>query len=483
MSLLPISIFRNRPTVSLYPKNVTVTSLSVTEAAVTWTDAPAANSVNILIYQSTTSPVTTGNTLLTTKSAATSGSPFAISGTSGDYYAAVAVAHYNSAISSSLGPVFNPTSLTATLVTWFDGTYGLTSSSWSNRGTNGGSATLTSASVTTINGLPAARFPNASTGSSYGAFYQQFANQARAYFIVMKLNTTSTGFQVMMTQTNAGGYNWNMYGYSSSCAKLLNNNNNGSNIANPVNKVYESYTTDTDQTNLNIYNVINSASATSNNYSFTNNTSRSLATSVTASGYKTTNTLTYIAAAPPGGMYSADCSICEVMAYDGEVTAYEASNVRFYLGLKWGISIPQPTVASIHAFTEITAYSGGFVITNTSGLVVFGQNQPQGSGVSPCFSGYMSGNMTVTGTPATLTYAITMNSALGAGYISGYYYSGANQTGTQVSFFGDTPQQDVTYLTGSLTLPVGTSSYYIGYQDTPAGVCIDNTVNYSLFIS
>ena len=77
MSLLPISILRNRPTVSLVPINVTLISISMTKAAVIWSGAGAASSVSILIYQSVSSPVTTFNTLLTTGSS----SPVTISGT------------------------------------------------------------------------------------------------------------------------------------------------------------------------------------------------------------------------------------------------------------------------------------------------------------------------------------------------------------------------------------------------------------------
>ena len=102
MSLLPISIFRNRPTTALFPKNVTLTSISLTSATVTWTDAPSANSVTVLIYDSATSPVTTGDTLLTTHTGTISGTAFTISGTGGHYYAAVAIAKYTSAISNSV---------------------------------------------------------------------------------------------------------------------------------------------------------------------------------------------------------------------------------------------------------------------------------------------------------------------------------------------------------------------------------------------
>ena len=389
----------------------TVTSVTGSAVTVSWTSLPGSTSYDVDIYTSATDPVTTGSTYVGTYTNQTSPATISVTIVLGNYYAATVTANFNSSISATRGPIFDPTSLSASLVTWFDGSYGLTASSWTNRGANGGSATLYSASTTTINGLGAARFPSASSGSSYGSFYQQFANQARAYFIVMKLNASSTGFQVLMSQTNAGGYNWNMYGYSSSCAKLLNNNNNGANTANPITQVYESYASDSDQTNLNVYSIVNSASSSANNYCYTNNTSRSLQTSATASGYNTSSVLTYIAAAPPGGMYSADCTICEVMAYDGEVSAYDGSNIRYYLGLKWGISIPQPPIQTAPTSINIsgTPTISSAAVTWTAAL---------GSPISYTVKIYQNSTSTVT---TSSTLLVTQTSATSGSSIS---YSG-----------------------------------------------------------
>ena len=389
----------------------TVTSVTGSAVTVSWTSLPGSTSYDVDIYTSATDPVTTGSTYVGTYTNRTSPATISVTIVLGNYYAATVTANFNSSISATRGPIFDPTSLSASLVTWFDGSYGLTASSWTNRGANGGSATLYSASTTTINGLGAARFPSASSGSSYGSFYQQFANQARAYFIVMKLNASSTGFQVLMSQTNAGGYNWNMYGYSSSCAKLLNNNNNGANTANPITKVYESYASDSDQTNLNVYSIVNSASSSANNYCYTNNTSRSLQTSATASGYNTSSVLTYIAAAPPGGMYSADCTICEVMAYDGEVSAYDGSNIRYYLGLKWGISIPQPPTAPTNVKIPTTPNTTSVQVTWTA---------PSSSPISYTVRIYENSTSTVT---TSSTLLLTKTSATSGYSIS---YSGTN---------------------------------------------------------
>jgi len=101
MSLLPISIFRNRPTTSLFPINVSLyfpgNGVEITPS---WSGAPAANSFNILIYQSDYSPVTTSGALAISRTNVTSGvsiSDFI----GGGYYAAVVIAKYVSAISNS----------------------------------------------------------------------------------------------------------------------------------------------------------------------------------------------------------------------------------------------------------------------------------------------------------------------------------------------------------------------------------------------
>jgi hypothetical protein len=101
MSLLPISIFRNRPTTSLFPTNVSLyLPNNGVEITPSWSGAPAANSFNILIYQSDYSPVTTSGTLALSRTNVTSGVTINTF-IGGGYYAAVVIARYTSAISNS----------------------------------------------------------------------------------------------------------------------------------------------------------------------------------------------------------------------------------------------------------------------------------------------------------------------------------------------------------------------------------------------
>lgn len=80
----------------LAPTSVTITSLSLSSVSVTWARATSAG-ISILIYQSASTPVTTGNTLIATGYS----SPVTISGTANYYYAAVVIARYTSEISNS----------------------------------------------------------------------------------------------------------------------------------------------------------------------------------------------------------------------------------------------------------------------------------------------------------------------------------------------------------------------------------------------
>ena len=102
----------------LAPTSVTITSLSKTLVSVTWSRATSAG-ISILIYQSASTPVTTGNTLIATGYS----SPVTISGTANYYYAAVVIARYTSEISNSeyiatiYGPAFDPSNVISNMFT------------------------------------------------------------------------------------------------------------------------------------------------------------------------------------------------------------------------------------------------------------------------------------------------------------------------------------------------------------------------------
>lgn len=238
---------------------------------------------------------------------------------------------------------FDPTSLSAPLITWFKGDSGLTTSSWTNYGTNTGSnATFigTGLSIQTVNGLSAIRLSNSgypNTPSCYGKYFQSFSGQPRAFFIVMRLNVEPTQAPiVMIPQTNIG-YSFHLFGSPAAPYEMFLNNHGGE----P--RVISDMDDSISALTVKLYSTVNSAIA-GNNRCYVNGVEhgRQAKWDLIASNYTTgTNTTidTWIGSDNIGaGATNQDCTVCEILVYDGEVSATDAANVNTYLKTKWGIA-------------------------------------------------------------------------------------------------------------------------------------------------
>jgi len=335
--------------------------------------------------------------------------------------------------------VFNPASLSAPLITWFKGDSGLTTSSWTNNGTNGGSATFagTGLSIVTVNGKNAIRlintnYPNAP--SCYGSYLQSFSTQARAFFIVMRLNVQPTQSPILLIAQTNTGYSLNMYGSPGAYEMSLNNNNGG------TNKIISTQDDTISALSVKVYTVVNSATSSANNQVYVNGTSHTIQSSYNnvASGYATgTNTTVYtwIGSDNIGaGMTIQDCTICEILCYSGEVSAIDASNVNTYLINRWGVvSITasfEPAIASGRTFYIFTANGTFTIATGGSKTVEIMAIGGGGGGGIQSGGGGGAGNMIVaTGTLTAGTYSITIGSGGAGGTVSAQTgYQGGSST-------------------------------------------------------
>ena len=226
---------------------------------------------------------------------------------------------------------FNPSSLTAPLITWFKGDSGLTAGRWVNNGTNGGSATLTGGStLTTVNGLGAVTF-TASTG--YGFYTQNYMGQPRAVFWVIKFNADISATNVT---TLAGSLS-----NTDSFVQIYTSGGQQTMVLSPFGGT-TSIQTDgfsANQTSLPaVFGEFASGTA-ANNLAYYNGTSLTMSTTRNAaSGYTTGNRTAYLGAFNNGTPKPNSTAItwCEVLCYDGELTSTDVAKVVNYLRLKWG---------------------------------------------------------------------------------------------------------------------------------------------------
>jgi hypothetical protein len=212
----------------------------------------------------------------------------------------------------------------APLITWFKGDDGLTSTVWSNRGTNGGTATLTNASVATAsqNGLNGVNF---TTVPSYGTFTQTFSTQARACFAVVKFVTVPTTQQFLVAITSS----WNFL-LSAPAPLQIMMIQQGIAI-----RVYSSNVPAMANNTAYVIGCVNSAVSTSSNVAIRNGTQYGLQTNTLAANYPVSAQSTFL-----NYYNSANCNVpCffyEVLCYSGEVAAADIPNITGYLRTKWG---------------------------------------------------------------------------------------------------------------------------------------------------
>ena len=221
----------------------------------------------------------------------------------------------------------------ATLITWFKGDSGLTTTAWTNNGTNGGSATLTSSAVGVINAQSAADFTG--SGAPHGTFTQNFTGQPRAIFVVIKfpsdIGTTSQHLIAYVNGSGQGGFDFviasgtQLLFIQQGQGVMLYTNNMSTIVAG---KTY-------------VLGMVNSATV-ANNRAYQNGTSLTFETTNPAGSPYAYNTgtltmqLNYYNGSP--ATTSSPNYICEVLCYNGELVDADCASINTYLKAKWGVT-------------------------------------------------------------------------------------------------------------------------------------------------
>lgn len=243
-------------------------------------------------------------------------------------------------VASSSAPPFDPTSLTAPLITWFgkeDSDITLSGGvpvTWTNHGTTGVDASITGATLGTQNGRSMIEFAL----NGYGDFTQSFSGQPRAIFIAGEVTKSinNGGYNLYLQQGTGSptsgemilyvyAFNPTTAYYWFSTAQGIQNllAGEGALSTDPKNKKY-------------VVAWVNTGTGGGAQQVSLNGTPLTLVESYSASLYPTGSisaSLNGIAGGGGGTKYNC----YEVLCYDGEVTSTEASDVIAYLQAKWGI--------------------------------------------------------------------------------------------------------------------------------------------------
>jgi len=232
---------------------------------------------------------------------------------------------------------FNPASLAAPLMTWFKGDAGLTTNSWTNYGTNGGSATMYGITITTQNGLNAVDFTDA---NSYGEFTWIWTGDYRVIFFVCQ--TKSIPSQTFIIGEPYESYNIAWYTNYNEIG--ITNYDQGLQIStNPYFSL---------PSGMAVYGLAYAGySGGANNYASLNGVYSSVYVN-TPLGFNDVTNYTTAWFNSLGGSISLGTGmiLCEVLCYDGIVTPTDATKVTDYLKSKWGISSPPPYTVTETSF-------------------------------------------------------------------------------------------------------------------------------------
>lgn len=228
---------------------------------------------------------------------------------------------------------FTPASI-SNLVTWFKGDAGLTSSSWTNYGTNATNATLNNVAVTTVNGLSACAFKSA---ASYGVFNMTVGSDSRSIFYVFaSLSPLINGTTLqIIAQSNNGFYG----GFS------VNGTTTGETfMLISYGQAVEIYNTTPLNFTTTAFNTVGmswdtSGSSSTSNYIYVNGSNLPVTWSADAGFYDYGLSVpTYMVGSSVGGTPTSSYgfTLCEMLVYGKALSRTDGSNVQSYLRSKWG---------------------------------------------------------------------------------------------------------------------------------------------------
>ena len=335
------------------PPTVSITSISFagsigsTSALPTCSFTPSGviASITYTLYGNTSSNPTT---VVSTGSLATSATSYQYLGATvnGYYYKyTITVANAagsNIATSSILQNVvpWTPTSPASKLVAWFDGTRGVTTTSW----TNYANSSLTQGNMTpyftrpfaltTVNGLQAVTVQYTSNGVEQPTFTANYVNKGRSLFYVYKMSAPLTGSQtntIGTTVTSLGGLAFNNNPRFSTATSV-----NQQIVANPATVI--NFTTNLTSTNNQssyptCYGVYSSAVTAADGVFCMNNTKDTPSVNLVVPS-TVLNTVTY--RLRMGGATATPWTYCEILMYDGELTSSDITSICAYLVTRWG---------------------------------------------------------------------------------------------------------------------------------------------------
>ena len=345
---------------------------------------------------------------------------------------------------------FSPKSVPNCLI-WFDaadsstlGLTGTTVNTWTSKGSYTGNAAANVGTVTsgTIkqNGLNVISFP----AGSQITYTVAMPNQARAWFFVMRnttqmasnksywlpINQSGGGQDSIVVVYGSGGSTYNIYmgpaGVSITVDTLV--------MPEPYNV-------------MKTYVMQNSAVSTASNAVSINGSTYTLNNNSLASGFAT-GSLTYSISTnwPNVGM-----DLCEMIVYNGEITATQRQQVESYLAQKWGLvsslpsghlnaTFPAGSPTAIQAFTTSIKPVVTSVVKVLTMINAFptSTNNWQCTFVSSDASfivAFANGPYTVNcGYPYTsVDKGITFTAQKSAGQISWYYCAGSDNGSTLIS--------------------------------------------------
>lgn len=252
------------------------------------------------------------------------------------------VAGSNSATSSVLRNVvpWFPTSPASKLVAWFDGTRGVTTTSWTNYAnsslTQGNMIPYVSRpfALTTVNGLQAVTVQYTSNGVEQPTFTANYVNKGRSLFYVYKMSAPLSASQtnaIGTTLTSLGGLAFNNNPRFSTATSV-----NQQIVANPSTVI--NFTTNLTSTNNQssyptCYGVYSSAVTATDGVFCMNNTKYTPSVNLVVPA-TVLNTVTY--RLRMGGATATPWTYCEILMYDGELTSSDITSICDYLVTRWG---------------------------------------------------------------------------------------------------------------------------------------------------